>query len=181
MKIAGVAVLVCLMACVVVCSGAGAQSKVVTRAAAQRPPGATHCDILLPVHIELVPTNSPEIGRTANFQVRVESKIDPDIVKSTWIEYELPAGARRSGTPVGPGLLGRSGRSVLELSVTPPDHAPSAVRARVVIQFMDGSTVSQTATRWINLREDDVPEGMARRVPGPDGTAIRIYQGTVRQ
>ncbi len=181
MKIRSKIVFVPLIASLVICSGAGAQGKLVTRAAAPRPPGATHCDIALPVHIELVPTNSPETGRTANFQVRIESALDPDIVESTWVEYEVPPGAGRTGSPVGPGMLAKSGRTSLELRVTPPDRLPYAVRARVVVQFVDGSTISQTATRWINLRENDIPEGMIGRVANPDGTAIRIYQGTVRR
>jgi hypothetical protein len=180
MKIPSMIASVPLIAAIAICSGADAQNKIVARAGAPLPKGATHCDILLPVHIELIPTNSPELGRTANFQVRVESMLDPDLVKSTWVEYEVPPGARRTGTPLALERLAKSGTSVLELGVAPPDRLPYAVRARVVVQFVDGSMISQTATRWINLRESDVPEGMIRRVVDPDGTAIRIYQGAVR-
>lgn len=178
-RMAGFVFLVAAAAC---CSGPGAQIKVLARAAAPLPPGATHCDILLPIRIELVPLNSPEPGKTANFQVQVESSLDPDIVGRSWVEYEIPPAVRRSGSPVGPGLLAKSGASVLDLAVEAPDRLPYAIRARLVVELTSGITISRTATRWINLREDAVPEGMIRRVVDPDGTGIRIYQGvTVRQ
>jgi hypothetical protein len=178
-QMAGFVFLVAAAAC---CSGAGAQIKVTARAGAPLPPSATHCDILLPIRIEIVPLNSPELGKTANFQVHVESSLDPDIVSWTWVEYEIPPAVRRSGSPVGPGLLAKSGASVLDLAVEAPDRLPYAIRARVVVELTNGITISRTATRWINLREDAVPEGMIRRVVDPNGTGIRIYQGvTVRQ
>ena len=161
---------------------AGAQITLKARANASLPPGATRCDARLPIQIELVPLNSPEAGQTANFQVRIESRLDPDIVSDTWVEYEIPPGAQRSGSPVGPGLLAKSGRITLDLRVTVPDRRPHAIRARLVVQLNDGSTISHTATHWINLRAGDIPEGMIRRVVDPDGTGIRIYQGvTVRR
>jgi len=178
-RLGGFVFLIAAAAC---CSGAGAQIKLAARAAAPLPPGATHCDILLPIRIELVPLNSPEPGKTASFQVRVESSLDPDIVARTWVEYEIPPAVRHSGSPVGPGLLAKSGATVLDLAVEAPDRLPYAIRARLVVELTSGNTISQTATRWINLREDAVPAGMMRRVVDPDGTGIRIYQGvTVRQ
>jgi len=178
-RLAGLVFLVAAASC---CSGAGAQIKLVSRAAAQLPPGSTRCDILLPIRIELVPLNSPEPGKTASFQVRVESSLDPDIVARTWVEYEIPPAVRRSGSPVGPGVLAKSGTSVLDLAVEAPDRVPYAIRARLVVELTGGNTISHTATRWINLREDAVPTGMMRRVVDSDGTGIRIYQGvTVRQ
>jgi hypothetical protein len=175
-RMTGFALLIAAVAC---CSGAGAQIKLKASANVPLPAGATHCDVLLPIQIELVPLNSPEIGKTANFQVRIESSLDPDIVRSTWVEYEIPQAVRRSGSPVGPGLLAKSGRSTLDLGVAAPNRLPYAIRARLVVQLTNGSTISRTATRWINLREDDVPEGMIRRVVDADGTGIRIYQGVM--
>ena len=149
--------------------------------AEDRPPGATHCDLSIPIQIELVPVEEPQVGRPAQFQVHIESALDPDLVKNLWVEYDLPQGVRRIPSAAGTRQeLRRSGHSRLDLGVIIPDDAPRRIRARLVVQLNDGRTISQTATKWINP-DTRPPEGMTGRIANPDGTAIRIYQGvTVR-
>jgi hypothetical protein len=115
--------------------------------------------------------------------VRVESRFDPDLVEELRVEYELPA-ALRPSLPEGARQrpLLKQGLNLLELAVVVPDERRHLVRARAVVRFTDGRTVSQTAVHWIDLGAEDPPEGMIGRIVDPDGTGIRIYRGiTVRE
>src|SRR6188474_3718768 len=58
------------------------------------PPGATRCDISLPITVEMVPLNEPKVGQAARFEVLVNSRIDPDLVEDIRVEYELPQRVR---------------------------------------------------------------------------------------
>jgi hypothetical protein len=161
-------------------SGARAQEKARPAYRYGVPPNATRCDIMLPIQIELIPLNPAEPGQTAQFQIRTASRLDPDQVKNIWIEYDVPQRLRRPSTP-SKGMLAKTGRSVFDLAVYVPDPAPYAIRARMVVELTDGSTISKTVTQWINVGPDDTP-GMTRRFVDPDGSGIRVYQGaTVRQ
>ena len=142
------------------------------------PPGATRCDISLPITVEMVPLNEPKVGQAARFEVLVNSRIDPDLVEDIRVEYELPQRVRFApGVSSAPALLARSGRSRLELGAIVPDQARYRIQARVIVQLTNGKTVSQTAVRWIDLGQEDPPEGMIGRIVDPDGTGIRVYQG----
>jgi hypothetical protein len=145
------------------------------------PADATHCGPSLPINIELMPQNDVAAGNPVSFDVRIESRLDPDLVKDTWVEYEIPPRVRQMPS-ASRSRLARSGRSLLALNVAPDDRAPHPIRARLVVQLADGQTISRTATRWINLTEDYRPDGMVGRIVDYDGTGIRVYQGaTVRQ
>lgn len=146
------------------------------------PAGATQCDPSLPIRIELVPENEPRPGQTARFRVEVESLLDPDQVRDMRIEYRTSDRLRlrtlADGRDAAPR---RSGRTDLGIEVVVPDESRYSVRARLIVEFTDGRTIAQTAVRWIDLGEEDPPEGMAGRIVDPDGTGIRVYQGmTVR-
>ncbi len=146
------------------------------------PEGATRCDPSLPILIDLVPLNAPEVGQTARFGVRVESSLDPDLIKRSRVEYETPSRMRRiTDAEEEREILGPQGRGRAELKLVVPDKKRYEIRARLIVQLVTGQTISQTAVRWIDLGEEDPPEGMIDRIAGPDGTGIRVYQGqTVR-
>lgn len=155
-----------------------AQTGFTVRGNSSLPPDATRCDVSLPITVEMVPLNEPEVGQAAKFQVLVDSKIDPDLVESIRVEYELPDGIRLApGTSSAPAALARSGKSRLELGAIIPDQARYALRARLIVQLTNGKSISQTAVRWIDLGPEDQPEGMIGRIVNPDGTGIRVYQG----
>jgi hypothetical protein len=140
----------------------------------------TTCDAQIPLRIHLAPVGQPRIGGRLNFEVTVESGIDPDLIQSSRIEYELPRRLRERAE-----LLDtrdvirrdrRRGESRMALII--PDGARYQIRARIVVELRNGKTISQTAIRWIDLGEEDPPEGMLRRLVDPDGSGIRVYQGT---
>ncbi len=142
-----------------------------------RPQQATRCDLTVPLQVVLTPLNAAKAGRTVRFSVNIESHVDPDLVKSMWLEYEVPERMRPPRAYAGrrevPRLV-RSGRQELELLL--PDEGRYHVRARLVVELWNGKTISKTATHWINP-ENALPEGMVGRIVAPDGTAIRVYQG----
>jgi len=142
------------------------------------PAQATSCDPSVPIRIEMIPLNQPEAGRVARFRVTTDSSLDPDLVRNSWVEYEMPEGSRRSPESLERLEIGRrSGRSRLELGVIIPDERRYEIRARYVVQLADGNTIAQTAVRWVDLGEEDPPDGMIGRIVDPDGTGIRVYQG----
>lgn len=146
-----------------------------------RPAQATHCDLSIPLQISLTPLNEPGVGGTARFAVSTESGIDPDLVKRMWVEYELPERMRPNRAYLEDREIPRMAReSRHELGVLVPDQGRYPIRARLMVELVDGKTISKTATRWINLG-NSAPEGMLGRMVDPDGTGIRVYQGvTVR-
>lgn len=142
------------------------------------PPGATRCDIQIPISIELTLLNQPGLERPTRFGVTVISSLDPDLVQDMRLLYELPARVRTATqTSAAPLALRRSGRTDLELGVMLPDRARYPIRARLVVLLTDGKTISQTAVRWVGLSSEDQPEGMIGRIVDPDGTGIRVYRG----
>jgi hypothetical protein len=147
------------------------------------PPNATHCNPWLPIHIELLPLNEPRVGQDTRFQVLVDSVLDPDLVKDSWIEYRIPPRVRRI-TPAlerGTALI-RAGTTRKELSIIVPDAHPYEIRARLVVQLSNGQTISQTAVRWVNIGNEDASEGYLGRIVDQNGTGIRVYEGsTVRR
>jgi hypothetical protein len=145
------------------------------------PPQATRCDISLPIHIEMTPLNQPEVGKVARFRVDVESFLDPDLIQSSWVEYELPERVQRSAdTLEAREILGRSRTVRAQLGVIVPNQQRYEIRARLVVRLTNGQTIAQTAVRHINLGNVP-PEGMIGRIVDPDGNGIQVYQGvTVR-
>jgi hypothetical protein len=169
-----------LLACALVSTSlqVEAQTGRLKKGSSSLPPDATRCDISLPITVEMVPLNEPQVGQAARFEVLVNSRIDPDLGEEIRVEYELPERVRFApGISSAPALLARSGRSRLELGAVVPDQARYPIRARVIVQLTNGKTVSQTAVRWIDLGSEDPPEGMIKRIVDPDGTGIRVYQG----
>lgn len=141
------------------------------------PPGATRCDLSVPVQIKLVLLDDSRAGLPARFQVEVESDLDPDLVREMWVEYDIPEKVRRvPNAASAPQRLNRAGHSRLEFGVIVPDQDRYRIRARLFVRFADGRTISQTAFRWINS-DKRPPEGMIGRIPRPDGTGIRVYRG----
>jgi hypothetical protein len=142
-----------------------------------RPPNATPCDISIPLHISLVPLNASQIGSATRFQVNVESSLDLDLIRSMKVEYEVPEGMpRMPDFKPDIEIPRQSGRRSYELGIVVPDESRYRIRARLVVQLVDGRTISQTATRWINLGEH-VPDDMVGTMQDSDGTEIRIYRG----
>ena len=140
--------------------------------------GRTHCDLSLPIHVELVPLSEPHVGQAARFRVEVESNLDPDLVQDARVEYELPDRVRMlDDAGREPQGLAKSGRSRLEFAVTVPDESRYSIRARLIVRLTNSKTISQTAVRWIDLGAEDPPEGMIGRIVDPDGGGIRVYQG----
>jgi hypothetical protein len=142
-----------------------------------RPLNATPCDISIPIRISLVPLNASQVGSATRFRVDVESSLDPDLVRSMKVEYEVPERMRRA-----PDFLPtmeipqQTEQGSFELGIVVPDEARYRIRARLVVQLVDGRTISQTATRWINLGEH-VPDDMVGTMQAPDGIGVRIYRG----
>jgi hypothetical protein len=142
-----------------------------------RPPNATSCDISIPVHVSLVPLNASQVGSETRFRVDVESSLDPDLVRSMRVEYEVPE--RMLRTPdfnSSVEVPQQTERGSYELGVVVPDESRYRIRARLVVRLVDGRTISQTATRWINLGEH-VPDDMVGTMETPDGAGILIYRG----
>jgi len=109
--------------------------------------------------------------------VSVESGIDSDLVSRMWLEYEIPERMRPnrefSESREIPRLT-RTSRQELELPLA--DGGRYRIRARLVVELVNGQTISKTATRWINPG-NALPEGVIGRIVDPDGTGSRIYQG----
>ncbi len=140
-------------------------------------PYTTRCDISLPIRIEMEPLNQPEVGQTARFRVDVESSLDPDLVSTSWVEYEFPGRMRRIGETAGARTyLGtaRSGRTRLEVVV--PDTQRYEVRARYVVRLTNGRTIGRTAVRLVNIG-DMPPDGMVGSMVDPAGNSVRVYRG----
>jgi len=149
--------------------------------AAQRPSGSTRCDVSLPMFVEIVPLGEPAVGRATRFEVRAESRIDPDLVRRSWIEYQLPARLRRPADAGRRDLLGADGRGRTEMDLVFPAEDRYEIRARLVVELTNGKTISHTAVRWVELGPERPPEGMIGRIVNPDGTGVRVYSGvTVR-
>ena len=142
-----------------------------------RPPMATRCDLSIPVHIEMAPLNDPQAGQVAQFRIDVGFSLDPDLVRSSWVEYDLPEGMRRVGGDFAVRKImgqARTGRAQLEVVV--PDARRYEIRARYVVQLTNGRTIAQTAVRHINIGNVP-PEGMTGRVVDTVGNGIRVYRG----
>ncbi len=146
------------------------------------PANATRCDPSIPIFVELVTIGEPVAGRPARFEARVQSKIDADLVQASWLEWDVPQRVRRlAASGEGRALIDNSGKGTATLDAVLPDQSRYAIRARFVVQLKNGKTVAQTAVRWVNLGSQEAQEGMMRRIVNPDGTAVRVYQGsTVR-
>jgi hypothetical protein len=145
-------------------------------------PYATRCDISLPLQVELTPLNQPEVGKIARFRVDAQVFLDPDLIESSWVEYDLPARVQRSAdTSDARGILSRTGRTGrAQLGVIVPNNQRYEIRARLFVRLINGRTLTQTAVRQINLGNVP-PEGMIGRMTDPDGNEIQVYQGvTVR-
>lgn len=141
-------------------------------------PSRTTCDSLIPLSVDLVPLTDPKPGGVLQLQVEVQSGLDPDEVRSTRIEYQVPQPLRRSlAAAQDRDIPLRQGRGRTRLSVTIPDREAYEIRARVVVELRNGRTVAQTAVRWVNAGPDYRPQGMIGRVVLPDGAGIRVYQG----
>jgi len=143
------------------------------------PPGATRCDLSIPLSVEMLPLNKPSVGESARFQVVAQTTLDPDLVHRSWIEYSV----RRKGAPLQEAVeqragLGRGREDRLEIGVRISDNSRHEVRARYVVELKAGARIAQTAVRWVNLTGEDIPEGMIGRIVDPDGTGIRVYRGT---
>lgn len=142
-----------------------------------RPPNATLCDLSIPVHISLVPLNAPQVGSAAHFRIDVESSLDPDLVRSMKVEYEVPERMRRTPDFMSTmDIPQRTEQGSYELGIVVPDQSRYRIRARLVVLLVDGRTISQTATRWINLGAH-VPDDMVGTMEAPDGISVRIYRG----
>jgi hypothetical protein len=136
----------------------------------------------IPIRIAIVPLNDPSIGRLTRFRVDVESGLDPDLVQDIHVEYDLPNHVIRPAMAVNQSdSLNARGQSRLELGIVILDSARYAIKARVIVRMTDGRSLTQTAVHWVDLGDQDAPQGMVGRVVDRDGTGIRIYQGvTVR-
>jgi hypothetical protein len=147
------------------------------------PANVTRCDASLPISIELTPLDEPKIGRPTRFEAKVRSVLDPDLIRRSWVEWEVPTRVRKlaeAGERMD--ILDRRGHGTTMLDVIIPDESRYSIRARLVVQFRNGQTIGQTAVRWVDLGEEDAPEGMIGRMSNPDGTGIRVYRGaTVRK
>lgn len=146
------------------------------------PADETSCEPSIPLRVELVPLEKPETGRVTRFQLRVDSGLDPDIISAIHVEWDMPPAVRRvAALEQGPREINRRGETRLDLRLIIPDERRHAIQARVVVRLRDGGTISQTAVRYVDLGEEDPPEGMIGRIVDADGNGIRIYQGvTVR-
>jgi hypothetical protein len=145
---------------------------------ADLPDGATRCDLTVPIRVELIPANDPVRGGDARFVVATESTLDPDLIRRTWIEYSVRRRASRGATAADVSqvtLAAGRGRTEIDLPVV--DDSPHEVRARFVVELLDGRTIAQTAVRWVDLGEPDPPEGMIGRIENPDGSGVRVYRG----
>jgi hypothetical protein len=143
------------------------------------PAGATQCDPSLPIQVELIPLNDPQTGQTAEFEIRTESQLDPDLIQNSWIEYEVNVRGVRPdrSSPAARVAIGRMNRDQRRFGFRLVDELRREVRARYVVRLIDGRTVAQTAVRWVDPGAQDPPEGQIGTIVDPDGTAIRVYRG----
>ncbi len=174
----------CAAACALAsyCLGMGAQMGSPRQSSEYgRPAQATRCDLTVPLQIDLSPLNEPQVGLPARFAVSIKSGIDPDLVKRMWLEYEYPERMRQPLASLENLEFPRTARNGRrEMQVLVPDKGRYQIRARLMVELINGKTISKTATRWINLG-NAAPDGMIDRIAAPDGTGIRVYQGiTVR-
>lgn len=172
------------VACIVSSFGSRMQAQSASppaRIESPRPAEATQCGLSIPLQISLTLLNELSVGSTASFAVSIESGIDPDLVSKMWVEYEVPERMRRDREYLENREIPRTARTNRQqLAVIIPDKGRYQIRARLVVELVDGKTISKTATQWINLGNSP-PEGMVGRIVDPDGTGIRVYQGvTVR-
>jgi hypothetical protein len=149
------------------------------KSAAAIPAGATRCDLSIPISIGMLPLNSPSAGESARFQVVVESTLDPDVVKRSWIEYSV----RRRGMLPRESVeqregLGRGREDRFEIGVPIADTTRHEIRARYVVELKSGNRIAQTAVRWVDLGDEDAADGLIGRIENPDGTGVRVYRGT---
>jgi hypothetical protein len=146
---------------------------------ANRPLSVTRCDADIPLRIELIPLTQPRVGRRLQLDVEIESAIDPDLVRSSRIEYEIPRRLSQTAEHIeSRDVLRGSRRGRSQVRLTIPDETRFAVRATIVVELVNGSTLSRTSTQWIDLGKPDPPEGMLRRIVDPAGSGIRVYKGT---
>ncbi len=125
-----------------------------------------------------MPLTEPKPGNVFRLQVEVQSGLDPDQVRSSRIEYQMPDRLRRTlAAAQDRDIPLRQGRGRAQLAVTIPDREPYEIRARFIVELRGGGTVSQTAARWVNVGPDYRPQGMVGRAVLPDGAGVRIYQG----
>lgn len=150
------------------------------------PAGATRCNPSIPIRVELVPLNVPRVGEVARLEVRVESRLDPDLIREMRVEYELSPSLRVESGDFEPGLGDARGprfriaarrSSRLELGLRIPDEARHHLRARLVVELAGGQTMARTADHWIDLGDEDPPEAYLGRIEGPEGVGIRVYRG----
>jgi len=143
------------------------------------PAGATRCDLSVPITVEMLPLNKPSVGEAAEFQVVVQSTIDPDTVRRSWVEYSVRRrGAAPRETVESRDGLGRGRGDRLNFGVPIVDGTRHEVRARYVVELSDGRRIAQTAVRWVDLDDEDLPEGIIGRIQNADGTGIRVYRGS---
>jgi hypothetical protein len=145
------------------------------------PAQATRCDLSIPLEVALNPLAEPAAGRDITFAVDIKSGLDPDLVKRMWLEYEYPESMARIRPSLAEREIARTTRGGRrELGLFVPDRGRYRIQARLRVELADGRTISTTATHWINIG-NALPEGMVGRIVSPDGTGVRVYQGsTVR-
>ncbi len=159
------------------CSGTMAQNRGDVRPAPVKPPRMSRCDISIPLRIEMIPLNEPRVGQVARFRIEAGFSLDPDLVRNSWIEYELPERLQQARQgPATRNVLGNSRAGRAELGVVVPDARRYEIRARYVVQLTNGRTIGRTVVRQINP-ENLPPEGMIGRVEDSKGHTIRLYRG----
>ena len=141
------------------------------------PPDATRCGVSVPIGIELVPLDELQVGQTARFEARIDSDIDPALVRRMWVDYEFSDKLRAaSGFSTRHEILNKKGRQLRQIAFVIPDRQRHRIRARVKVELVDGSMMARTAVRYVDLGNNP-PDGMIGRLVDPDGTVIRIYAG----
>lgn len=154
------------------------------------PTDATRCDASIPIGVEIVPLNDPRVGDVARYEVRVESSLDPDLIREMRVEYQLSSRLEVESGDLEPGprdarvprsrIAGKRS-SRLELGLRVPDEARHQVRARLIVELVGGQTMAQTADQWIDLGDEDPQEGYLGRIEGPEGAGIRVYRGATEK
>ncbi len=154
------------------------QSRVESQpSAAAGPKQTTRCDVSVPLHLEVVPLNQPAVGQAARFQIEVGNSLDPDLIRSSWIEYELPERVQRAGRNLqNRDILGKTTAGRAQLAVIVSDDQRYEIRARYVIQLTNGRTIARTAVREINIG-DVPPPAVLGRIHDSGGNGIRVYRG----
>ena len=141
------------------------------------PPGATQCNLSIPIRIELAPVDGLKVGQTTRFEVRVESEIEPALVRKMWVDYEVSEKLHAaSGFAGRREFTVRKGRQLQQIGFVIPDRQRHQIRARLKVQFVDGKIIARTAIRYVDLGQNP-PDGMIGRLVDPDGTGIRVYEG----